>query len=150
MTGDPLQARRRLGDSAVASRRSRVGLVLFAVIATLFVVMLLCSSVVRSLLVDRQQSRLGEQRQQALWLVESAVQRARHQLVNVAEYDGESWFVTAEELNSSSSGAATIRVTEVPNTPTKLVRVEASYPQQSIHRTTLTHEFIVHEPIRGD
>jgi hypothetical protein len=94
---------------------------------------------------------LGEQQQQqALWLVESAVQRARHQLVNVADYDGESWFIPAEELNGLHSGGATIQVTEVANTPTKRVRVEATYPQQTIHRTTLTREFIVSEPIRGD
>jgi Tfp pilus assembly protein PilV len=122
----------------------RAGFVLAAVLVSLLVVMMLAAALTKTLVLHRQEIRSSEQRQQSFWLAESALQRARHALSRSSDYRGETWHVAADVLGGGRAGVAVIRVESVDEPAAGLrVRVEASYPEDSIQRILHERELIL-------
>ncbi len=113
-------------------KRSRSGVVLVAVLVALLVVMLISSAIVRGLVVQHRLARAEQQRVQAFWFAESAVQRARAQLAATPDYDGETWQIELPESGYAPSQAV-IRVEPIENEPDKRsITVEARLPNDPI------------------
>ena len=106
----------------------RRGLVLMAVMFCLAAATLLCGVLLKVTLAEQRQGRWAEWRLQAEWLAESGVERAAAQLAASAEYAGETWDLTAQELSQDATGVITIEVEAVAGQPDlRLVRVLADY-----------------------
>ena len=113
-------------------KRSRSGVVLVAVLVALVVVMLISAAIVRGLVVQHRLARSGQQRIQAFWFAESAVQRARTQLASAPDYDGETWTIELPQ-SGYASGQAVIRIEAIENEPNKRsIIVEARLPNDPI------------------
>ncbi len=127
-----------------ARPRRRAGTVLAAVLLSLFVVLLVGAELTRAIVQHRRHSRLAEDRQQAFWIAESAVQRALQTLAKSPDYQGETWQVSGETLGTGRAGVATIKVEAAadPATKRRLV-VRAYYPEDEVHRTLYERELIL-------
>lgn len=138
---------RRQGDSQDSPRR-RNGLILAATLAVLVIVILFAAGLTRALMLHHRQERQWEQRQQALWLADSALARATRTLAQDAQYSGEIWRVTGEQLGTGHAGVATIRVVEASEPRRgRQVRVEVHYPDEGLQRFSFERETLV-EPSR--
>ena len=114
-------------------KRCRSGVVLVAVLVALLVVMLISAAIVRGLAVQHRLARTEQQRTQAFWFAESAVQRARAQLTATPDYRGETWRI---ELPPSgvALGQARIRVEPIEGQPNqRTITVEARLPDDPIN-----------------
>ena len=112
--------------------RSRSGVVLVAVLVALLVVMLISTAIVRGLVVQHHLARSEQQRLQAFWFAESAVQRARSRLEAAPDYEGETWQIELPQ-SGYASGQALIRIEPVENDPNKrTIVVEARLPNDPI------------------
>jgi len=118
-TPDPLHARRS-------------GVILVAVLVALLVVMLISAAIVRGLVVQHRLARAEQQRVQAFWFAESAVQRARTQLEATLGYDGETWQIELPQ-SGYASGQALIRVEPIENEPNqRTIIIEVRLPNDPI------------------
>ncbi len=113
-------------------RCRRRGMILPIVLIGLLVVALIGSAMARTVLLQHRSARRAEQEQQAAWLADSALQRAQARLASDADYTGETWIVSAAQLQSGFSGAAVIRVESVEGV--KRIVIEAVYPEHSLQR----------------
>ena len=95
----------------------RTGVVLAAVLLSLLIVLLVGAELTKAIAQQRRQSRLAEDRQQAFWIAESAVQRAVHALAKSPDYRGETWQVSGEVLGTGRAGVATIKVEPAGGSP---------------------------------
>jgi len=125
-------------------------MILAAVLGALAVVAIVGAALTRSVVLHVRHLGLAEQRQQALWLAESAMQRGRHGLAASREYRGEEWRVTPQLLGAGRAGAATIRV-ELTDEPESgaWIRVEARYPDDPVQRFVHNCELFVPLPSQG-
>src|SRR5688572_12915431 len=90
----------------------RRGGTLVAALVTLLVVMLLASTLLRSLIAFHRRTRLYQQEVQAQWIAEAALERAKSRLASAGSYDGETW--RPEGLNADAAvGVAVIRVAAI-------------------------------------
>lgn len=111
-------------------RRSPPGLVLVAVLVALTVASVVFGSLLAAGTHQRRHLRRQQTRLQAAVLAESALERAAARLVADAEYDGETWRVTAEEIGGKHAGQVEIEVEDVSDRPERRrVRVVARYPE---------------------
>lgn len=119
-------------------------MILAIVLAALAVVALLGAALTRSLVLHVRHIGLSEQRQQALWLAESALERGLHRLAASGDYQGEDWSVAADQLGAGQAGAATIQV-ELTTEPASgaWIRVEARYPDDPVQRFVFNRELFV-------
>jgi Tfp pilus assembly protein PilX len=120
------------------------GAILAVTLVVLIVVMLFAAGIARALVLQHRQGRGLEQRQQAFWLAESALQRAKVAMATDAAYAGETWNVPASMLGSGESGLAVIRI-EKKDTPRpgRVVHVEAYFPDQGVNRFSFERETFV-------
>src|SRR5690349_9143452 len=106
--------RREGSEAAMQSnhtpRPRRTGTVLIVALVMMSFLLLLGAALTRSVFMFRQQSQAGERRQQALLLVESAIQRAARAVATKNDYSGETWRVPAEVLGNGNTGTVVIRV----------------------------------------
>ncbi len=115
------------------ARQSRSGVVLVAVLVALLVVTLISAAVVRGLVVQHRQARIEQQRTQAFWLAESALDRAIVRLQTNNEYTGETWQVSLAADGSDALGQAVIHVTPVEGSESqRSIQVEARWPKDLI------------------
>ena len=113
-------------------KRSRSGAVLVAVLVALMVVMLISAAIVRGLVVQHRLARSEQQRVQAFWFAESAVQRARARLAAAPGYRGETWQIELPQ-SGYAVGQAVIRVEPIENQPNqRTIIVEARLPNDPI------------------
>lgn len=91
-------------------RRSRRGAVLIIVIAVFAIVMALAAVWGKRMVADYRRQRRVEQRAQAEWLAEAGVRRAAARLTIDPAYAGETWTVSAKELNQQAGAAVEISV----------------------------------------
>ncbi len=111
----------------------RTGIVLVAVLVALLVVMLISVAVVRGLVFQHRLARIEQQRVQAFWLAESAIERARTQLESAADYDGETWRVSLDKDGLATEGVTQIRVALVEGVPNqRSIHIEARWPNDPI------------------
>jgi len=125
-------------------RKPRPGLILAAVLIGLLVVMLVGGELTRALVLHHKQARVLEDRQQSFWLAESALRRATYALASSPDYQGETWRVSADVLGAGGPGVATIQVESVSDPePGRRVRVEAYYPEDTVHRILYQRDVFV-------
>jgi len=97
--------------------------------------MMFAATMGKVLLLQHRQAELMTNQQQSLWLAESAVQRAVHNLRASAEYTGETWNVPADVLGRGQAGAVTIQVSKLSESqPGWQIHVKASYPTETTKR----------------
>jgi len=125
-------------------RKTRLGVILAAVLIGLLIVMLVGGELTRAIVLHHKQARVLEDRQQSFWLAESALQRATHALASSQDYEGETWRVPADVLGAAWAGVATIQVESVSDPePGRRIRVEAYYPEDTMHRIVYQRELFV-------
>ena len=130
---------------------NRRGAVLVSVLVCLLVVVMLVGLLVESIIARQRQMRAEDQRAQAEWLAESAVERGAALLRKDAQYKGETWNVAPEELGHAKAGVALIRVEPVEDSPgrRKLI-VESHYPDDPHQRARATRELFIDLPASGE
>jgi Tfp pilus assembly protein PilX len=122
----------------------RLGVILAAVLLSLLVVMLVGGELAKAISLQHRQARLAEDRLQAFWIAESAVQRAVRALAKAPEYAGETWRVPAEALGSGRAGVATIKIESAAGAaPPRRILVQAYYPEDPIQRTLYERELVL-------
>ena len=81
---------------------------------------------------------------QAAWLAESGLERAAARLAADADYQGETWALSAEQLAGPEGAAVKIEVKPIAEQPgQRLVRVQADYPGDSQHRARHSKQAVV-------
>ena len=99
------------------------------VMICLLISTLILGTLLKTAVTHRRQMRTEEQRAQADWLAESAIERAVHRLETDANYQGETWKVPAADLNGRDSGRVRITVRKSSDGLGKhILSVEAVYP----------------------
>jgi len=131
-------------------RRNRTGFALVAVIGCLVATMLILAAVVKTAVVGYRAARAEAWQIQAVWLAESGLQRAAWQLSNNADYVGETWTLSTQQLDGTHGGSVRIEVESPGGQPgRRLVRARAEYPDDPQHRVRYTKEIWVEVP-RGE
>jgi Tfp pilus assembly protein PilX len=114
------------------------------VLVCLLVAMLLGAELIRATAIAHRQVRGVEQRQQAFWLAESAVQRARHALAESPDYAGETWRIVEDHVAGGQAGLAVISVQPAEGSASgRLVRVQAYWPDDPVDRALCEREILV-------
>ena len=135
----------------VDSRVRRAGFGVAVALVCVLVTAVLAGAMLRTVLVEHRQAMRIEHRMQAMWLAESALERARARLAASPEYVGETWEVHAEAFGDRWSGAAVIRVERVPGDAAgHRIVVEARYPESLERRAVDRSELVVQVPVSGD
>jgi Tfp pilus assembly protein PilV len=81
---------------------------------------------------------------QAQWIAEAAFERAAARLGADAKYAGETWAISAAEMDGNDGAKAKIHVETVADRPNRrLVRVEADYPDDPVHRSRWTKQIAI-------
>lgn len=146
-----LVVRSPVQERSTGRRPARRGLILAIVLVGLFVAVLMGAAIAQALIANRRYGRLADERQQALWLAESASQRALHKLATEAGYQGETWRLTPEMLTGRAAGVAVIQVETITEPrPGTRVLVETTYPENSLHRTLHRRQLFVDRSSPGD
>jgi hypothetical protein len=95
-------------------RPSRPAAILIVALVTLLVVSSLVLSMVKRSLDDRRQLRQEHDLQQVELLVDAGLRRAAIRLVADADFDGETWDISAAELNGHGDARVVIEVAPAP------------------------------------
>lgn len=136
---DPSLALRASGNASLARRVSvgprRRGGALIVALAVLAVLAVVEGVVLKSLVAQRRSQREQAHRLQARWLVEGGIERAAARLAADADYRGETWQLTAEELGAQQPAAVDIEVqTDATSPDTRVVTVRGRYPPDLPYR----------------
>jgi len=132
-----------------ASKRSAV--LLMCVLVCLSVVMMLFAASVRLVLLEREQVRAQENRVQAEYLADSALERATALLASNSEYVGETWQIEAEPLGLRNPATVLIRVEAIAQQPrSRQVTVVADFPAEGERRARRSKQIQVDLPPRGE
>jgi Tfp pilus assembly protein PilX len=124
-------------------RRSR-GLATAAVLVCLLLITLISLATLRASFARRQMVRAQEVKLQAEWLAEAGMERARSRLAADVKYRGESWSITASELDSADDALVTIAIEPVISDPkARRVRVRADYPREPPRRARHSREQVI-------
>jgi hypothetical protein len=113
-------------------------------IACLSLAMLLLTALLRLAVTHHRQVQYEQMRLQADWLAEAGVERAVYSLTEDAEYGGETWTVTADDLGGVDSGQVDIQVSRSADDGGVVqVHVEAKYPAVGLRFATRTKQIPV-------
>ena len=83
-------------------------------------------------------------RAQATWLAESGLERAAWRLAADADYTGETWTLSADQLSGTDAAVVRIEVEAVPQQPNRrLVRIQVDYPDHPQHRSRQSKQAVV-------
>ncbi|MEE8451062.1 MAG: hypothetical protein V3R99_04075 [Thermoguttaceae bacterium] len=121
------------------------------VLACVAVASIVFMSIVKVVSVERRSIQKETWRLQATWLAESGLQRAAARLAADADYAGETWNLTAEQLGLDDAAVVEIEVDVLPDTPNRrTVRVRADYPNHPQHRCRYTKSVAIWLPAPED
>jgi type II secretory pathway component PulK len=130
-----------MSKAAYCSRR---GAALVVVLVGLAVATVMFLAAMKQILVQKKTIALNSRQIQAGWLAESGAQRAAARLAADANYRGETWSISAEELEGRDGGTVTIRVAAAPGKPDRrAVHVEADYPSDPQERVRETRDIVL-------
>lgn len=129
-------------NRCLASRyvgKARHGMVLIAVMVFLLIAVMMVLAWLRVAALERRTFRALVQRSQAEWLAESAIDRAVIQLKIDPEYKGETWNLSAEELQGKDAATVVIEVAPVEEqSKSRKITVQADYPIEPERRNRRT------------
>lgn len=129
----------------------RRGVVLAFVLVCLFVVAAVGAALLRATVAEHRQETRRQHQVQAMWLAESAVQRAAAHLAAAPDYQGETWQIDAAALGDRWAAAAVIRVEAIEADPAaRRIVVEARYPEDQQHRVVQRREITIRLPVPGE
>jgi len=117
----------------------------------LLVVAGLGALLIRSSLQEHQRSLVHERQLQALWLVESGLNRALASLAASPDYRGESWQLAPGELGDRDGATIRIAVESLEGSQTKgRITVEASYSDDPSRRIVQRRTIEIELPRTGE
>jgi Tfp pilus assembly protein PilX len=123
------------------TREKSRGMILIVVLACLAVFGVLLITGVKLALSAQRVARSGEWSVQARCLADSALNRAAAKLSADADYAGETWRLSAEELGGEDAGIVKIEVKTLPDQANRrLVHIEADYPDDPQDRVRYVKE----------
>lgn len=138
------------GHESSRSRRrgkSRRGAVLIAALVCAAVAAVVFMSALKMASAQRHRMETELWQLQAAWLAESGLERAAERLAAKPDFTGETWSISAEQLGGSYAAVVRIRVEPVRDQPkSRLVRVEADYPNHPQDRARESRETILRVP----
>jgi len=135
------------GFGSRCRHRSRRGAVLVVALVCVAIATVVFVSIVKMAGTERKATQTEARRLQAVWLAESALQRAAWKLASDDAYSGETWTVAAEQLAGTDAGLVEIEVESIPDEPNRrLVRVQADYPNHAEQRVRRSKQTIVQLP----
>jgi type II secretory pathway component PulK len=112
------------------------GMTAVAVLVCLIIMTMITGAILKVSLAQRDQLRAQERRLQAEWLAESGIQRALARLDTEPDYRGETWEISARDLDSSEAARVMITVESVAeNQGQRQVRAQADYPRDPPQRS---------------
>jgi hypothetical protein len=120
----------------------RRGVVLLAVMVCVLIAAAVVASLTRGALLAQRQFRARRDQLQAVWLAESAVERAVSRLATDADFRQETWSLGPDELGGRLGGTADIRVTALPDSRLN-IRVTVEYPNHPDHRVRYRRDVTV-------
>jgi len=124
-------------DVSTFHTRSRRAVVILVALVALAVIGMLSGMLVRSVITHYRQSDLLARNVQAMWLVQSGMERAVARLAHDPRYTGEQWDLSADALNGPWPGTVVIHVEGVPtNADARQIDVTATYPTTMKSRIT--------------
>jgi len=122
----------------------RRGAVLLAAMVCLIVASMVALGIVRAALGAQRQLRVSQRSVQAERLAEAGIERAAAQLRGAADYQGETWQLSAAEMGGKLPAVAVIRVEAVAGQPLqRRVIVQADYPDDQTQRARHTSDAII-------
>jgi Tfp pilus assembly protein PilX len=129
---------------ARAKQPGRPGFALVGVLVCLVAASLLLVTWLKTVTLERQQARVAEQRLQAELLAEAALDRAAARLSEKADYAGETWKLSAEEISGRDAATVEIRVAAVADRPDRrTIEVVADYPVDPVRRARASKQIII-------
>src|SRR5688572_10803783 len=93
-----------------SSRQRRDGFILIALMVFIAVAMMLALAWLKTAALERRTFRALQQRAQAEWLVESAIDRAAARLAANPGYEGETWKLSPTDMGGLDAGEALIAI----------------------------------------
>ncbi|HEY2827919.1 MAG TPA: hypothetical protein VGJ04_09990 [Pirellulales bacterium] len=125
--------------------RHRRGAVLVAALVEFIVAAAILFAVLQAVVGHQRQLLAGRQQIQAQWLAQAGIDRAVAQLQKSPDYRGETWRVSADELDGIAPAEVQIRLETVPERTDDLhLSVQAKYPADSVHCVQQTRETTIH------
>lgn len=105
------------------------------VMVALLLVSVIGGSLLKSALAQHQMARQEQKRLQSEWLAESGLERAAANLLRNADYNGETWTISAADLKGNKEARVIITVKAVEEEQNRRqITVVADYPIDSPHR----------------
>ena len=134
-----------------APRPVRRGAALVLALVCLLVVATLGVAVTRLLMDEHRQANRRQQQLQALWVAESAVQRAAVQLQTSLDYEGETWDIDAGSMGTRWPAQAVIRVEPVESHERlRRIVVQAHYPKRELYGILQKRQILIEIPTSGE
>ena len=131
--------------------KRRRGVVLAFALVCLFVVAAIGAALLRATVDEHRQETRRQHQTQAMWLAESAVQRAAAQLAASPDYQGETWRIDAAALGDRWAASAAIRVEKIEGDPAaRRIVVEARYPEDQQYRVLQRRQITIRLPVTGE
>jgi hypothetical protein len=128
--------------------KPRRGLTVIAVLVCLVIITMVAGSVLKVALAHRDSTRAQERRLQAAWLAEAGLERALARLAGDPDYPGETWEISASDLDSADPGLVTIEAGRAPGDRRRReVRIQADYPRDPPHRARHSLQIVLELPI---
>ncbi|MGA2058917.1 MAG: pilus assembly PilX N-terminal domain-containing protein [Thermoguttaceae bacterium] len=129
------------GRLSQRERGKRRGVILILVLACLAIASVLLITGIKLALSSHRVSRTFGWSVQAQWLAESGLERAAAQLAADADYSGETWKISAKDLDGDDAGTVKIDVKPVPEHDNRrLVKVETDFPDDPLDRVQYSKE----------
>lgn len=117
---------------------------MLAVLVCVVLVTMITMSLIQITMAHRSQAQRELWRLQAVWLVESGIERAAAKIADDGGYAGETWSVAAEELGGGRGGDVRIVVSAMDGRPdARQVHVEAVFPVDTDQRAKSSKQIIV-------
>lgn len=128
-----------------SSKRGRRGSAIVPVLLCFVLILLISGGLLKIGLAQRGQIGSEERALQTEWLVESGIERAAAKLAVSADYQGETWNLTPDEMNGPWPGTVTISAARPEgNSRARRVTIAAEYPSGADRRNR-QHKTVVVE-----
>ena len=132
-------------------RQLRRGAALVLAMVCLLVVATISVALTRLLVDEHRQAQRRQHQVQALWVAESAVQRAAVQLRASSDYGGETWRIDAATMGGKWPAEAVIRIEPVESHETlRRVVVHVHYPKREVYGALQERQILIELPTSGE
>ena len=110
----------------------QAGFAAVVVLVALAVAMALCGAWLKSAISSARQQRLVEDRVQTAWLAEAGVRRGAARWSADADYAGEEWQLSGEDISQRAGALVIIRIEPIEDEPNQVqIVARARYPHAS-------------------